>query len=88
MRHVCAGRFEAPSPPVDGSPWHWVASEADLRAAAAALQGKPCVAVDVEHHAARSYLGITCLLQISDGQQVALLFYKAVSSAVSFVTEQ
>lgn len=38
-----------------------------LRAVVVALTGAAAVAVDVEHNHTRSYLGTTCLLQLSDG---------------------
>lgn len=38
-----------------------------LQAAVVALTGASAVAVDVEHNHTRSYLGHTCLLQLSDG---------------------
>ncbi|CAG9462096.1 unnamed protein product [Pedinophyceae sp. YPF-701] len=41
---------------------------AALHAAVRSLAGKRQVAVDVEHHAFRSYYGLVCLVQLSDGQ--------------------
>ena len=38
-----------------------------LQLAARDLDGAPWVAVDVEHNAARSYFGVSCLLQLSTG---------------------
>lgn len=36
------------------------------------------IGVDVEHHALRSYLGIVCLLQVSDGHTVYIIDALAV----------
>ena len=53
--------------PVDASPWEWVDDPGRLAAVAAEVQRAGSVAVDVEHHSRRTYLGITCLLQLSTG---------------------
>ncbi|EIE21113.1 3'-5' exonuclease, partial [Coccomyxa subellipsoidea C-169] len=37
------------------------------------LKGAQQIAVDLEHHALRSYLGITCLLQLSTGDKEYLV---------------
>lgn len=62
-------RFAALPAPLRNSPWHWVDTPAGLRAAVEALSSLACVAVDIEHNAARSYLGLSCLVQLSDGYQ-------------------
>lgn len=62
-------RFAAPPPPLQSSPWHWVDTLAGLRAAAEALRTASCVAVDVEHNISHAYLGLSCLVQLSDGER-------------------
>ena len=44
----------------------YVDTEEGLRGMVAALEGVHEVAVDLEHHSFRSFLGITCLMQLSD----------------------
>lgn len=52
----------------------------------------PEFAVDVEHHAARSYLGVTCTIQISTGTllglclQMCLCLCTAVARALRLTT--
>lgn len=53
--------------PVDASPWEWVDDPQRLAAVAAEVQRAGSVALDLEHHSKRSYLGITCLVQMSTG---------------------
>jgi hypothetical protein len=48
--------------PLTASEWHYVATPAALQAAIAALNAATCIAVDIEHNASRSYLGLTCLV--------------------------
>jgi hypothetical protein len=45
---------------------HFVDTEEGLRQMVAQLEGVPELAVDLEHHSFRSFLGITCLMQLSD----------------------
>ena len=70
-------RWEAPPPRipalVDDSPWEWVDRPEQLAAVAAEAGRAGSVALDVEHHARRSYLGVTCLLQLSTGEPHAPL---------------
>lgn len=54
-------------PHVDATPWEWVATPVHLEAVAAELEGESALAVDVEHHSQHSYLGFTCLVQLSTG---------------------
>ena len=56
-----------PAPP---TPAHlvWVDDVAALSALADTLEDQDMFALDVEHHSEHSYLGFTCLLQISAGQ--------------------
>ena len=53
--------------PMDDSPWEWVDDPGRLAAVAAEVRSAGSVAVDVEHHSRRTYLGLTCLLQLSKG---------------------
>ncbi len=62
-------RFAAPPPSLQSSPWHWVDTLAGLRAAAEALRTASCIAVDVEHNVSHAYLGLSCLVQLSDGER-------------------
>ena len=39
-----------------------------LKALTENLQQQKCFALDLEHHAEHSYLGLTCLLQINAGK--------------------
>lgn len=50
---------------MDKTPFTFVETEAQLEAAAYKLSRASEVAIDLEHHNFRSYLGITCLMQIS-----------------------
>jgi hypothetical protein len=52
---------------LDNSPWQWVDRPEQLAGVADAARQAGRVALDVEHHSRRSYLGITCLLQLSTG---------------------
>jgi len=45
----------------------WVDTPGKLQVMLSELQGVPVIAVDTEHNAHRSYLGMTCLLQLSTG---------------------
>lgn len=56
-------RFESLPPPLAASPWHWIATPAALQSAVSALRTAACIAVDIEHNASRSYLGLTCLVR-------------------------
>ena len=58
----CPRRFDAVPPPLPACPWRFVATPAALRAAITALSAAACIAVDIEHNASRSYLGLTCLV--------------------------
>lgn len=53
--------------PLSCSGWDWVDSAEQLQRVTEELKGAQQIAVDLEHHALRSYLGITCLLQLSTG---------------------
>lgn len=46
------------------------ASVAELRALARRLDNEPRFAIDVEHHSHRSFLGITCLIQVNRAYHV------------------
>ena len=59
--------------PVDASPWEWVNDPARLAAVAAEVRSAGSMALDLEHHSRRSYLGITCLLQLSTGPSSSFL---------------
>lgn len=56
-----------PVPPrdLDSTPLEWIDSVVALRALARVLDQQPIFAVDLEHHDYRSFLGFTCLMQIS-----------------------
>lgn len=53
------------------SEYAWVDKVPPLAAAAMELYEQDRVGVDVEHHSAHSYTGVTCLLQISTGKGAA-----------------
>ena len=46
-----------------------IATQSELAAAVEELQGVTCLALDTEHHSEHSYLGLTCLIQLSTGEQ-------------------
>lgn len=46
-------------------PCHWVDTEEALADMLDKLKGSPELAIDLEHHSHRSYMGITCLMQVS-----------------------
>lgn len=54
-------------PPLSETPCMIVSTREQLDSAARNLEGAPWVAVDVEHNSARSYFGVSCLLQLSTG---------------------
>lgn len=47
----------------------WVSTPRELQALRRALAGERRIALDCEHNALRSYLGLTCLVQISAGEK-------------------
>jgi len=51
---------------LDNKALQYVDTEEGLRGMVAALEGASELAVDLEHHCFRSFLGITCLMQVSD----------------------
>lgn len=53
--------------PITSTQWEFVDTVLNLEAVAKDIKVAAQIAVDLEHHAVRSYLGITCLLQISTG---------------------
>ena len=57
----------------------WVDTMGRLAAMNEALQQHDSFALDLEHHAEHSYLGFTCLLQITAGGCHALLFGSLVN---------
>ncbi|KAK9822142.1 hypothetical protein WJX74_010568 [Apatococcus lobatus] len=66
--------FDIQKPPtLHDTPLHFVSSPIELSAALEDMQEQlesvPCLAMDVEHHHKHSYLGFTCLLQLSTGAQ-------------------
>lgn len=61
------------------TPWELVTTPQQLKAAAARLRKAPFLAMDTEHHSQHSYLGITCLLQLSTGEphsNTPVVFFK------------
>ena len=50
---------------MDKTPFTFVESEAELGVLSRKLSAAKEIAIDLEHHNFRSYLGITCLMQIS-----------------------
>ncbi|KAH0609546.1 uncharacterized protein H6S33_013032 [Morchella sextelata] len=63
-----------PAPPIPYHPFDsttatWVATPAALAAMIAQLEKCTEIAVDLEHHDTRSYIGFTCLIQISSRDQ-------------------
>eukprot|EP00873_Tetraselmis_striata_P010402 jgi/Tetstr1/430666/TSEL_020459.t1 len=51
----------------------WVSTPRELQALRRALAGERRIALDCEHNALRSYLGLTCLVQISAGSRDYLI---------------
>jgi hypothetical protein len=45
--------------------WQWVGGVEAFRGMVQVLSGEKEIAVDLEHHSEHSYVGLTCLLQIS-----------------------
>jgi exosome complex exonuclease RRP6 len=64
IKHVTAGK-ETLYRPLQEVQCHWVDSESALRELADKLDLVTEFAVDLEHHNYRSYLGFTCLMQVS-----------------------
>jgi hypothetical protein len=54
-----------PPPPLSDTPLILVSTPAELEQMVAELGEEREIGVDLEHHALRSFLGLTCLLQIS-----------------------
>lgn len=72
---ICHGRTLSninKPPTLQETPLHLVSSPLELSAALEDMQEQlavqPCLAMDVEHHHKHSYLGFTCLLQLSTGE--------------------
>ena len=82
----CSLAFSDVALPAPPTPAHlvWVDDVVSLRALADTLEDQDSFAVDVEHHSERSYLGFTCLLQISAGH---LLAQPPQASCHALVTE-
>lgn len=57
IARLCAFIFQVPC--------HWVDTEGKLQELAEKLEASTEFAVDLEHHSYRSYLGFTCLMQVS-----------------------
>eukprot|EP00817_Percolomonadidae_sp_ATCC50343_P002531 CAMPEP_0117420978 /NCGR_PEP_ID=MMETSP0758-20121206/2193_1 /TAXON_ID=63605 /ORGANISM="Percolomonas cosmopolitus, Strain AE-1 (ATCC 50343)" /LENGTH=832 /DNA_ID=CAMNT_0005202889 /DNA_START=14 /DNA_END=2512 /DNA_ORIENTATION=+ len=51
----------------------WIDNSEELNMLANMLDGEPIFAIDLEHHNYRSYLGITCLMQISTRKEDYLI---------------
>jgi ribonuclease D len=64
-----------PVPPGDleATPCEWVDTVVALRALARVLDQQSAFAVDLEHHEYRSFLGFTCLMQVSTRQRDYLI---------------
>lgn len=60
---------ETPYPPLEASPLHFVDTLEDLRKMVEVLLLVKEIAVDLEHHDFYSFLGFTCLMQISTRQE-------------------
>eukprot|EP00878_Enallax_costatus_P033400 GHUV01036829.1.p1 GENE.GHUV01036829.1~~GHUV01036829.1.p1 ORF type:complete len:159 (+),score=44.09 GHUV01036829.1:64-477(+) len=54
-------------PPLSETPLLWVNTPRKLKRMLSELSAVSAIAVDTEHNSQRSYLGLTCLLQISTG---------------------
>jgi hypothetical protein len=70
--HASAARAALPGlppmpPALANTPLVWVDTPKKLRSMLQQLQGVACIGLDTEHTAHRSYLGVTCLLQLSTG---------------------
>ncbi|KAK9908142.1 hypothetical protein WJX75_003265 [Coccomyxa subellipsoidea] len=59
--------------PIACSEWDWIDTAEQLYNATQEFKRAQQVAVDLEHHALRSYLGITCLVQLSTGDKEYLI---------------
>jgi len=57
--------YKSPIQPEDDCECIWVDTEQQVRNLAEDLESQEAFAVDLEHHQYRSYLGLTCLMQIS-----------------------
>ena len=57
-----------PPPPLSQTPWTWVETPQTLYTMLQKLSSVQEIAVDLEHHSYRSYLGFLCLMQISTRQ--------------------
>ncbi|KAJ4482464.1 ribonuclease H-like domain-containing protein [Lentinula aciculospora] len=58
-----------PPTPFESTTFEWVSTVAELEGMLDQLRGATEIAVDLEHHSYRSYLGFLCLMQISTRQQ-------------------
>ncbi|BDA45050.1 probable exosome component 10 at N-terminal half [Coccomyxa sp. Obi] len=72
---VISGFKAPPSVPeaITCTPWEWVSTVEQLESVRKELRGAQQIALDLEHHALRSYLGIACLLQLSTGEKEYLI---------------
>jgi hypothetical protein len=76
--HVAAALTALPGlpqmpPPLADTPLVWVDTSTRLRSMLQQLQGVACIGLDTEHTGHRSYLGVTCLLQLSTGDAGACI---------------
>ena len=71
--------------PLLGTGWELVTTRRALARVAETLAGTPWVAVDVEHNAARSYAGVTCLVQLSVGHTDYLVDALALSQHMALL---
>lgn len=55
--------------PIEQTPLRWVGTPEDLHQLLDALGKCDLISVDLEHHSYRSYLGFTCLIQISSREE-------------------
>lgn len=51
---------------LDNTPLTYIDTEEQLRTMVEKLEGAAEIAVDLEHHAYRTFQGLTCLMQLSD----------------------
>lgn len=71
--------------PLESTPYTFIATVEELESATTRLSGATRLALDIEHHSTHTYLGQTCLIQLSTGDQDYVIDAIALRSAIPFL---